>query len=179
VTQVTGRGVEQGRQSEQDNAGVTDRDAAVNVRMARPDDRDFVLEAVARLSAFGVPDGRTKEEIVEAEARTLRAFFDRRDAPETLLVAEGDGRAAGFIFLEEKEDYFTGQAHGHIGIVVVTEQAEGRGAGAALMRAAEAWARSQGHSRLTLNVFDGNRRARAMYEHLGFRPDTVKYMKAL
>ena len=158
---------------------MTGRVAAVNVRTARADDRDFVLEAVARLAAFGVPEGRTEEEIVEAEARALRVFFDRCDAPETLLVAEADGRAAGFMFLEEKEDYFTGDVHGHIGILVVTRQAEGRGVGAVLVRAAEAWARSHGYSRLTLNVLDGNRRARAMYEHLGFRPDTVKYMKSL
>ena len=83
------------------------------------------------------------------------------------------------MFLEEKQDYFTLEPHGHIGILVVTREAEGRGAAAALMRAAEAWARSRGHQILTLNVFDGNRRARTLYEHFGFRPDTVKYLKTL
>jgi GNAT superfamily N-acetyltransferase len=151
----------------------------VSVRAAREDDRDFVLQAVARLAAFGAPAGRTREEIVEGEARTLRAFFNRPDAPETLLVAEGDGGANGFIFLEEKQDYFTLETHGHIGMLVVTLEAEGRGVGAALMRAAEAWARRLGHSKLTLNVFDGNRRARALYEHCGFTSDTVKYLKTL
>jgi GNAT superfamily N-acetyltransferase len=151
----------------------------LTVRPAVAGDRSFVLEAVNRLSAFGVPGGRTKEEIVEGEARTLREFFDRADAPETLLIAEADGGACGFIFLEEKQDYFTLERHGHIGIVVVTVAAEGGGVGAALMREAEAWARSRGHGKLTLNVFDGNRRARAIYEHFGFRPDTVRYLKPL
>lgn len=158
---------------------MTDRSDAVTVRLAHAGDRPFVMTAVERLSAFGVPDGRTKEEIVEGEARTLRAFFDRPDAPETLLVADTGGRSSGFVFLEEQQDYFTLETHGHIGILVVALEAEGRGVGAALMRAAEAWARARGHRTLTLNVFDGNRRARAMYEHFEFRPDTVKYMKTL
>ena len=151
----------------------------LTVRPAAAGDREFVLKAVHRLSAFGVPAGRTRDEIVEGEARTLRAFFDRADPSETLLIAGADGLSSGFIFLEEKQDYFTLETHGHIGILVVTREAEGQGVGAALMRAAEAWARSRGHGKLTLNVFDGNLRARTMYEHLGFRPDTVKYLKPL
>ena len=151
----------------------------LTVRPAAAGDREFVLKAVHRLSAFGVPAGRTREEIVEGEARTLRAFFDRAAPSETLLIAGADGLSSGFIFLEEKQDYFTLETHSHIGILVVTREAEGRGVGAALMRAAEAWARSRGHGKLTLNVFDANLRARTMYEHFGFRPDTVKYLKPL
>jgi GNAT superfamily N-acetyltransferase len=61
----------------------------------------------------------------------------------------------------------------------VTNEAEGRGAGGALIRAAEAWARERGYRTLTLNVFSGNSHAREVYEHLGFEPDTIKYIKAL
>lgn len=149
------------------------------IRPARADDRGFVLAATARLSAFGVPHGRTAPEIVEGEARTLRAYFDAISPPETLLIAENGGLPSGFVFLEEHDDYFTLATHGHIGILIVAGGAEGRGIGAALMLAAEAWARSRGHATLTLNVFEGNQRARALYERSGFRPDTIKYRKAL
>src|SRR5215217_3388400 len=142
------------------------------VRPAGPGDRGFVLAATARLSAFGVPQGRTAPEIVEGEARTLRAYFDAASPPETLLTAESDGSPSGFVFLEEHEDYFTLAIGAHIGILVVAEEAEGRGIGAALMAAAEEWARSRGSATLTLNVFEGNQRARALYERSGFRPDT-------
>ena len=57
--------------------------------------------------------------------------------------------------------------------------AEGKGAGQALMEAAERWARAQGYRRLTLSVFEENRRARRLYEWRGFQPDTIKYIKAL
>jgi GNAT superfamily N-acetyltransferase len=151
----------------------------ITVRDARPSDRDFVLTQVVRLAAFGTPPGRTAEEIVEGEARTLRAFFDAPHPPETLLIAETGGARRGFMFLEEKQDYFTLNAHGHIGILVVTTEAEGRGVGAALMRAAEGWAGARGYETLTLGVFEDNRRARTVYEHFGYRPDTVRYLKRL
>ena len=151
----------------------------VTIRPAHAGDRGFVLAATARLSAFGVPPGRSAPEIVDGEARTLRAYFDAASPPETLLIAETAGAPSGFVFLEEHEDYFTLATHGHIGILIVAEAAEGRGVGAALMHAAEEWARSRGHATLTLNVFEGNRRARTLYERSGFRPDTIKYRKAL
>jgi len=149
------------------------------IRPAHEGDRGFVLAATTRLSAFGVPAGRTAPEIVEGEARTLRAYFDAANPPETLLIAQTAGAPSGFVFLEEHQDYFTFATHGHIGILVVVEAVEGRGVGAALIGAAEEWARSRGHATLTLNVFEGNRRARALYERSGFRPDTVRYRKAL
>ena len=155
------------------------RAAAITVRPGHPGDRRFVLEATRRLAAFGTPPGRTSEEIVEGEARTLRAFFDTASPPETLLIAEIEEDPCGFVFLEEKQDYFTGGLHGHIGILVVSAHAEGSGVGGALMAAAERWSRDRGYASLTLNVFDGNRRARGVYEHAGFRPDTVKYRKLL
>jgi len=158
---------------------MTTEPVTTTIRSADARDRGFVLAATARLAAFGVPDGRTAPEIVEGEARTLRGYFEAAHPLETLLIAETDGAPSGFVFLEEHEDYFTLATHGHIGILVVAEAAEGRGVGAALMRAAEEWARSRGHRTLTLNVFDGNRRARALYERSGFRPDTIKYRKAL
>jgi GNAT superfamily N-acetyltransferase len=150
-----------------------------DVRPARPEDRAFVLETVMRLGAFGPPPWRTCEEIGEADARVVRAFFEKPPEGAALLVAESEGAALGFIYLEVLRDYFVGEAHGHVGILAVTEAAEGRGAGAALMRAAEGWARERGFRRLTLNVFDGNTRARAIYEHLGYRPETLRYVKLL
>jgi GNAT superfamily N-acetyltransferase len=151
----------------------------MRVRGARDGDRAFVLETAARLAAFGPPRWRTTEEIVEAEARTLRDFFESSDEASRLLIVEAGDRRLGFALLEELRDYFTLDRHGHVGILAVTNEAEGRGAGGALIRAAEAWARERGYRTLTLNVFSGNSHAREVYEHLGFEPDTIKYIKAL
>jgi GNAT superfamily N-acetyltransferase len=152
---------------------------AIRVRGARDADRTFVLETGARLAAFGPPRWRTVDEIIEAEARTLRDVFESSDDASKLLIAEADEQRVGFALLEELRDYFTLERHGHVGILAVIAAAEGRGAGGALIRAAEAWARGRGYRTLTLNVFSGNSHARGVYEHLGFEPDTIKYIKAL
>ena len=138
-----------------------------------------MLDTAARLAAFGPPPWRTAEELVEGEARTLRDFFESPDDGSRLLIAESGDHRLGFVLLEELRDYFTLERHGHIGILAVTADAEGKGAGGALMRAAESWARDRGYRTLTLNVFGGNQHARDVYEHLGFVQDTVKYVKIL
>lgn len=61
----------------------------------------------------------------------------------------------------------------------VSSAAEGRGAGRTLVEAAEAWARSEGLDLITLNVFANNERARALYQRLGYAPDTLHYVKPL
>ena len=163
----------------------------IAVREGTAADRDFVIATARRFAAFGPPAWRPAAEIVAGEVRCLDDFFEGRHAGyvdgsldaardrRTLLVAELDGRPAGFTFLEPAVDYFTGQADGHIGMVAVAETAEGKGVGAALMRAAEDWARRNGYPRLHLNVFAGNDRARRIYERTGYEIETIRYVKKL
>jgi len=142
-------------------------------------DRDFVIDTARRFAAFGPPPWRSAQEVVAGEVRCLDDFFDGRLKGPLLVIAEDAGVAVGFAFLEPAVDYFSGDRHGHIGMIAVTEAAEGRGAGAALMRAAEDWARARGYPKLTLNVFEGNRRARDVYERFGYRIETVRYVKPI
>jgi ribosomal protein S18 acetylase RimI-like enzyme len=152
----------------------------LRIRAAVPSDQDFVTSAAARLGAFGPPAWRTAEEIGGAESRVLREFFVSPPRGAALRIAEGDdGASAGFTYLEELVDYFTGRPHGHVGMIVVAESAEGRGVGGALMRDAEAWARQRGYDRLTLSVFERNAAARAVYEHLGYEVETLRMVKLL
>ncbi len=152
----------------------------VAIREATPDDQDFVIATARRLVAFGPPPWRSALEVVEREVRTLDDFFDGRIPGSALFVAGDEaGARLGFAFLETAADYFTGERHGHLGMLAVTEGAEGHGAAAALMGAAEEWTRARGFSRLTLNVFAGNTRARAFYERLSFNLETLRYVKDL
>jgi len=160
--------------------GMSQTPAGVTVRSARPEDLPFLLKAVGRLAEFGPPEWRTATELVEGEARAVRRFFALRPAGAIMLVAMGaDAEALGFVYLERTRDYFTEETHGHVSIIAVAAHAEGRGVAGTLMRAAETWARGAGYSRLTLTVFDGNRHARAVYERLGYRPETLRYVKLL
>ena len=117
-----------------------------------------------------------------AESRVLHAFFEASPPAEgiALLIAEAEsGERLGFAYLETLIDYFDRRPHGHVAELAVAYEAEGRGAAGALLAAAEAWSRGLGHRRLTLNVFEGNRHARAVYEKRGFRPETLRYVKSL
>ena len=152
----------------------------MRVRAAGASDREFVLREVERLADFELPSWRRPEEIYEVERRMLARLFDDQLAQaDGLLVAEADGERLGFAWLERHEDFFTGREHGHVGIVVTAKHAEGRGVGRLLMEAAESWARERGLPFLTLNVFGVNSRARALYERLGYRVETIKYRKEL
>ena len=151
----------------------------IAVRDGTVADREFVIDTARRFSAFGPPPRRSAAEVVAGEVRCLDDFFEGRLDGPALLVAELDASRAGFCFLEHAVDYFCGERHGHLGMIAVTDAAEGRGVGAALMRAAEEWARANGYARLTLNVFAGNERARGVYERFGYRVETLRYVRIL
>jgi GNAT superfamily N-acetyltransferase len=152
----------------------------IRIRDAGPDDREFAIATARRLADFGLPPWRSPLDIVGGEVRTLDDFFDGGTTGASLVIAEDDsGVRLGFAYLETLVDYFTSEPHGHLGMIAVGSAAEGRGVGRALMQAAESWARSRGFSRLTLNVFAGNARARAFYEMLEFEAETLRYVKNL
>lgn len=151
----------------------------IDVRVGTVADRDFVVETARRFAAFGPPPWRSALEVVGGEVRCLDDFFDGRIPGPTLLIAEAAGSPVGFAFLEPAVDYFSGDRHGHLGMIAVVAEAEGQGAGAALMRAAEEWARANQYPKLTLNVFEGNARARAIYERFGYQVETLRYVKTI
>jgi GNAT superfamily N-acetyltransferase len=159
---------------------MNDTDFKIGVRPAREDDRDFILALVPRLMEFGPPPWYDAARNVATDLETIGGIL--REMPEgtAVLVAEDErGSRLGFIHLDSRVDYFTREEVGHVSDVVVAPEAEGCGAGRALMAAGEEWARGRGYRLLTLNAFAKNERARRLYERLGFGEDTVKYVKEL
>jgi GNAT superfamily N-acetyltransferase len=114
----------------------------------------------------------------ERDEQVIRDALDGRSPDAVVFVATAGDEPVGFIHLCEEEDYYGGPC-GHIGDVVVAPAARGKGVGTALIAAGERWARERGYRLLTLNVFLDNEGARALYEELGFRPETVRQVKEL
>jgi predicted N-acetyltransferase YhbS len=116
--------------------------------------------AVAALSAqLGYP--ATESEI----GRRLDAIVRHEDA--CALVAEADGLVIGWIHayrvhLIESDD------HVEIGGLVVEETSRRRGAGRALLAAAEAWSRLSGCPAIRLRSQLFRADAHAFYERLGY-----------
>jgi GNAT superfamily N-acetyltransferase len=151
------------------------------IRHAQPADRAFVLGLVARLAeGFELPPWRTAGEVKRAEAATLGRALDAAEDRDRILIAEmPTGERGGFVYLERQVDYFRNTPSAHVAVLAVAAEAEGQGAGRALLAAAEGWAREQGMNVVTLNVFADNARARGVYERLGFAPETLRYLKTL
>ena len=153
----------------------------LSIRSARHDDEAFLLSLLPRLADFPLPDWRTADEIARGDRPVLLDALHGRIEHAAILVAElsPGGERAGYVFATTKHDYFTRAAHAHVEVIAVTPDAERRGVARALMDAIEEWARRRGFRHVTLNVFDRNTRAKALYDSLGYEVETVHYRKAL
>ena len=152
----------------------------ITIRPARASDRDWILSQAPRLHDFGPPPWRERGVMDRAVTASIDGGLTAPGPDQTVLVAEGaQGDLLGFVHLHAAIDFHTGERHGHVSDIVVAPEAEGRGVGAALMAAAEDWARGRGFRLLSLHVFADNARARTLYERLGYRLDIVKMIKTL
>jgi len=150
------------------------------IRPARAGDREWILALAPRLHDFGPPPWRARDAMDRAVVVSIDEGLTSPQPDQTVLVAESAEREPlGFVHLHAATDFHTGERHGHVSDIVVARSAEGRGVGAALMAAAEEWGRARGFRLLSLHVFDANRRARGLYERLGYRLDIVKMIKTL
>jgi ribosomal protein S18 acetylase RimI-like enzyme len=152
----------------------------IHVRPATADDRGFVLGLVPRFAEFGLPPRHQPGQVLSAVERSLDAVLASPGGDDAaVLVAEADRERMGFVHVKAENDYFSGEPRAYISDLAVAPEAEGRGAGRALMGAAEAWARARSHRTIALDVFAANARARAVYGRLGYEEDTVKMIKDL
>ena len=150
------------------------------VRPAVPADETLLRSLTPRLADFPRPPWRTAAEIDISDHRYLfdALQYPRQDA--LVLVAERPaGTGVGMVFVTTQIDYFTQLPHPHVETLAVDARVEGAGVGRRLLDAAEAWAIDRGHDYITLTAFDGNRRARAVYERRGYLPETITYRKNL
>lgn len=151
-------------------------DAAV-IRAARDGDEAFILALVERFTAFDLPSGRDREGVTQAIADDLLIHLRTRPATSSFFIIEVESQQAGFLHLQRTDDFFGDGPHCHISDLAIAPDFEGRGLAGALLAHAETQARAQGCTRLTLSVFPGNARARALYERHGFGLDLLRMGK--
>jgi GNAT superfamily N-acetyltransferase len=151
----------------------------VQVRRAALADADAVLALVPRLVAFGPPPWREPRSMIETDLLVVGEALASTAEDPAVLVAELDGRVIGFIHVHSTVDYYRRRPHGHVADLVVAEGSEGLGVATRLLAEAEEWARKQGFDWLSISVFGENERAAGLYEHHGFRQDTVSLLKPL
>jgi ribosomal protein S18 acetylase RimI-like enzyme len=151
---------------------------ALNIRPATAADEPLIRELASRLGSFPLPAWRTADEIAEADCSAMLHAISQGRAGDEVLIANRGGAIVGVLHMMVASDFY-GRPHAHISVLSVSKAAEGTGVGRALIAHAEAWTRRRGLSLLTLNVFSTNTRARRLYEHAGFTPETLKYSKTV
>jgi ribosomal protein S18 acetylase RimI-like enzyme len=149
------------------------------IRLAEDeDDDDFILGLVPRFVDFSLPPWRRRHECIAGIRQDLARHLEEQPANSFVFVAEdGAGERVGFIHLQKTQDYFTGRSNCHISDLAVAQSHEGRGVGRALLEHAEAWAREHRCQLVTLAVFPGNDRARALYEATGYSAGLLRLAK--
>jgi ribosomal protein S18 acetylase RimI-like enzyme len=95
-----------------------------------------------------------------------------RDPESALFVCEREGRSAGMcsVRIERAPALLAEGARAHITELCVDAAQRRRGIGAALARAALAWARERGAERVEVRVAAGNGEGQRFWRSLGFGP---------
>lgn len=153
----------------------------MEIRLYRADDEPAVRRLSARLS-----EGFAPWRDPEAVARTIDTWIDdalseksqAADDRAVLVAVAPDGAVIGFAGVAAQDHYISGR-DGYLGELVVSEDAQGRGVGRALLAAVERWATDHGCERLTLQTGAANDRARRFYERLGFAYEDVSMARPL
>jgi ribosomal protein S18 acetylase RimI-like enzyme len=152
---------------------------APSIRPAHFGDDPFILGLVERFTAFDLPAGRERDGVTEAIAEDLGSHLRDRPQASSFFIVECEGQRAGFIHLQQVQDFFGDDEHCHVSDLAIAPGFEGRGLAGLLLAHAESFARERGCTRLTLSVFPGNTRARALYERHGFGLDLLRMGKPL
>lgn len=158
----------------------TDVRSDLPIRLANADDDDFILGLVGRFVEFELPPWRRRGECAAGIRADVARHLTEQPPGSHVFVAEDDtGQRVGFLHLQAVPDYFTGAQNIHISDLAVAPGLDGRGIGRALLAFAETWAREHHCRHLTLAVFPGNERARALYQRCGFGIDVLRMAKPL
>jgi GNAT superfamily N-acetyltransferase len=152
----------------------------IELRTARPDDREFLQSLSPRLSGVPGPAWHDLAAMEGFQERYMASTFAAvDDGAQTLIAWSKDGRRLGYVHMRPGKDGVTDEPCGYVSLLAVTKDAEGSGVATRLMEEAEAWARARGYRFLSLDVFADNRKAVDFYTRGGFRSETLRMVKPL
>jgi GNAT superfamily N-acetyltransferase len=156
------------------------RESSFNIRPVGPDDSEFILSLVPRFVTCALPTSHRKRDVVAAiRAEIERALRDPRPGEHFFVAEDAGGGRIGFLHLQVQRDFLSAVRACHVSDLAVAEGHDGQGIGHALLEHARQWAQDHHCKLLTLSVFPGNVRARALYDRAGFSPDLLRMVKPL
>lgn len=149
--------------------------AGLEIRHGTVEDAELLSELGARTFTETFAADNTEEDLAEYIATSFNVAqqtAELEDLASTFLIAEVDGRAAGYAKLHggAPEKGVEGANPIELVRLYVSREWLGRGLGQQLMRACLDEARQFGHETIWLGVWERNERAQAFYRKWNFRP---------
>ena len=135
---------------------------STTIRPAAPDDVPLILEFIRGLATFE----REPDAVTATEADLLRDGFGESPYYQC-LIAESDGKPAGFAFYFFNYSTWTGRPGLYLEDLFVNPEFRGLGIGKALLARVAAIAVEKGCPRLQWEVLDWNTPAIEFYQALG------------
>ena len=136
-----------------------------------------MLTMMPRLAAFDVPASRNPEHLWRDDAKLMQSWLDGNAEDCLVQVAVDDAEILGFTLVRLRPELLSHAPSSHLEAIAVSDAAEGKGVGLALLDAAEKNARSHGAESMTLHVFASNTRAREFYERNNYTGELLRYIK--
>ena len=151
-----------------------------NIRSATAEDGSAMIALLPRLAAFEIPSHREARHLWESDQVLLETWLagEAEHCQVHVAVDEAD-RVIGLTLTSLGSELLSREPSAHLEAIVVSETSQGVGVGEALLSNAEAAAKGGGALSLTLNVFATNRRARNLYERLGYTGELIRHIKVL
>jgi len=148
--------------------------AGLTIRRGTLDDAELLSELGARTFSETFAADNTPEDLaayIATSFNVAQQTAELKDPASTFLIAEVDGRAAGYAMLHEGEPEkgVTGAKPIELVRLYVSREWLGRGVGEELMRACVDEGQQTGHEILWLGVWERNARAQAFYRKWNFR----------
>jgi ribosomal protein S18 acetylase RimI-like enzyme len=140
---------------------VTGNHTQPSMRTATANDKPFLYSLYRQ----------TMHEVIEKtwgwDEAWQRSDFETRFGKQAVSIIEVGARSVGSLWLERRPGVL------YVSLVNVAPQFQGRGIGTAVMQDVIAQAAAHGNT-VELSVLEANRRARPLYERLGFRVTAIE-----
>ncbi len=112
-------------------------------------------------------------------AETVRRHLSSRSKLWWVLPYGSSAEPVGCLWLSEAVDQRTGEDQAYVFLVYVAPEHRRRGIGTVLMQQAQQWASKNGYGSISLQVFESNQAALALYEKLGYVSQAIWLTKTL
>lgn len=138
---------------------------SVEVRNANPQDAEFIRQMILELAEFE----KLAHEVTMTVDDIKREIFSGSSSVQ-VLIAEVEGRAAGFALFFKSFSTFLGRPGIYLEDLYVRPEQRGLGVGKALLREIAKLAHKNGYGRVEWSVLDWNSKAIEFYKSIGAKP---------